>query len=121
MPAGPDRIRISRDLEGLWAWEYRANGRTVATSEHGYTERAACLHGLHIVTGVSVRLPDGWRGTQESPYWGTEVFTHRPDPIIVQVWDSYYVRQGIARRRADREAEAQRRRDFPLSGQGQAL
>lgn len=66
MSAGPDRIVVSHDVDG-WRWVYHANGRAVGQSPHAYTERAACLHGLFLVTGVRLDVPKGWRGTRAEP------------------------------------------------------
>lgn len=64
MSAGPDRITVSHELDG-WRWEYRSNGRIIGTSSEAYRDRAACLHGLWLVTGVTLDVPSGWRGTQD--------------------------------------------------------
>jgi hypothetical protein len=64
MSAGADRVVVSHDVDG-WRWSYKSNGRTIAVSPDAYTERAACLHGLFLATGLRLDFPKGWRGTQE--------------------------------------------------------
>lgn len=64
MTAGPDRVTVSHELDG-WRWEYKSNGRTIAVSSEAYRDRADCLHGLFLVTGLTLDVPRSWRGTNE--------------------------------------------------------
>jgi uncharacterized protein len=45
---------VYQDRQGFWRWYLRAsNGKTIADSGEGYSNRQDCLNGIRLVQGAS--------------------------------------------------------------------